>query len=172
VYATHVDVGQHVVKYNCVCFLLHAVFLFGLHSSIKIEAVCFSETSVDFHFITQCCIQEHFQLLFFLFWKKIGLWHYHAVCMSGYSPPPKSTFECLNQSMYNMASVPNSTSYIINPSHQSVYLYVYTLIVARQRLSKYVPATTKNCWRLHFLFGPCPSKESRRLVLPKTYCYY
>jgi hypothetical protein len=32
---------------------------------------------------------------------------------------------------------------------------VYPLIVARQLLGKYVPASTKNYWRRRFLRGPC-----------------
>jgi hypothetical protein len=40
--------------------------------------------------------------------------------------------------------------------------------VARERLGKYVPGATKNCWRRRFQCGPCRIKESRRLVLPKT----
>jgi hypothetical protein len=35
-----------------------------------------------------------------------------------------------------------STAYFINPSHQSVCLYVYPPIVSRQRLGKHVPAAT------------------------------
>jgi uncharacterized protein (DUF486 family) len=38
--------------------------------------------------------------------------------------------------MYNMPPGAISTVYFINPSHQSVCLYVYPLIVARQRLGK------------------------------------
>jgi hypothetical protein len=38
--------------------------------------------------------------------------------------------------MYIMAPEPISTAYFINPSHQSVCLYVYPLIVARQRLEQ------------------------------------
>jgi hypothetical protein len=41
--------------------------------------------------------------------------------------------------MYTVAPEPNSTAYSINPSHQSVCLYVYPHIVARQRLGKHVP---------------------------------
>jgi hypothetical protein len=98
-----------------------------------------------------------------------------------------------------------STAYFINPSQQSVCLYVYPLSflrngsvntfpwqsicakivelfeasfstrsvsyqrtlnrsvcvspnVARQRLGKQVPETTKNCWRRHFPYGPCLKK--------------
>jgi hypothetical protein len=35
-----------------------------------------------------------------------------------------------------------SAAYFINPSRQSVFLYVYPTIVARQRLGKNVSATT------------------------------
>jgi hypothetical protein len=41
--------------------------------------------------------------------------------------------------VYIMASEPISTAYFINPSHQSVCLYVYPPIVARQRLGRHVP---------------------------------
>jgi hypothetical protein len=41
--------------------------------------------------------------------------------------------------MYIMAPEPISTAYFINPSHQSVCLYVYSPIVARQRLGKTLP---------------------------------
>jgi hypothetical protein len=41
-----------------------------------------------------------------------------------------------------MAPEPISTAYFINPSHQSVCLYVYPPIVARQRLGKNVTAAT------------------------------
>jgi hypothetical protein len=34
-------------------------------------------------------------------------------------------------------------------------LSVYPPTVARQRLGKFVPAATKNCWRRYFLCGPC-----------------
>jgi hypothetical protein len=44
--------------------------------------------------------------------------------------------------MYIMAPEPVSTAYYINPSHQSVCIYVYPLIVARQRLGKKVTAAT------------------------------
>jgi hypothetical protein len=56
-----------------------------------------------------------------------------------------------------IAPEPISTAYFINPSHQSVCLYVYHHIVARQRLGKHVLAPTQNCWR--------------RLVPPRSSCY-
>jgi hypothetical protein len=42
--------------------------------------------------------------------------------------------------MYIMAPELISTTYFINPSHQSVCLYVYPSTVARQWLGKHVPA--------------------------------
>jgi hypothetical protein len=44
--------------------------------------------------------------------------------------------------MYIMASEPISVAYLINPSHQSVCMYVYPSIVARQELGKHVLAVT------------------------------
>jgi hypothetical protein len=38
--------------------------------------------------------------------------------------------------MYIMAPEPTSMAYFINPSHQSVCLYVYTPTVARQQFGK------------------------------------
>jgi hypothetical protein len=44
--------------------------------------------------------------------------------------------------MYIMSPEHISTAYFINPSHQSVYLYVYPPVVAKQRLGKNVTAAT------------------------------
>jgi hypothetical protein len=57
------------------------------------------------------------------------------------------TFECLNPifiklGMCIMAPEPISAAYFINPSHQSLCLYVYPPIVARQRLGKNDTAVT------------------------------
>jgi hypothetical protein len=41
-----------------------------------------------------------------------------------------------------MTPEPISTVYVTNPSHQSLSLYVYPPIVARQRFGKHVPAAT------------------------------
>jgi hypothetical protein len=81
--------------------------------------------------------------------------------------------------MYIMAPEPISTAYFINPCHQSVCLYVYLFIVARQRLGKNVSAATNTrrynrriVGRVVFCADRVLSKESRRLVLPRTYCYF
>jgi hypothetical protein len=44
--------------------------------------------------------------------------------------------------MYIMAPELFSMTYIINPFHHSVYLYVYPLIVAKQQLCKNVTEAT------------------------------
>jgi hypothetical protein len=44
--------------------------------------------------------------------------------------------------MYIMAPEPISTAYFINPSHQSMCLYVYPPVIARQWLDKNVAAAT------------------------------
>jgi hypothetical protein len=44
--------------------------------------------------------------------------------------------------MYIMAPEAVSTAYFINPSHQSVYLYLYPPLVARQTLGKNIIAAT------------------------------
>jgi hypothetical protein len=73
-----------------------------------------------------------------LFWKiKIDLWDHHAVCVSVY--PLLINFWMLEPifmkpSTYIMPPEPISTAYFINPSHQSVCLYVCPPTVATQRL--------------------------------------
>jgi hypothetical protein len=80
--------------------------------------------------------------------------------------------------MYIMASEPISTAYFINPSHQSLFLYVSPAVVAGQRVGENVTAamnthaTTKNCWMRIFCAVRIISKESRRKVLPRTSCLY
>jgi hypothetical protein len=44
--------------------------------------------------------------------------------------------------MYITALGPISTTYLINPSHQSACLYVHPLIVAMKRLGKNIPEAT------------------------------
>jgi hypothetical protein len=51
-------------------------------------------------------------------------------------------FMKLGMYMYIMAPEPISMAYFIDPSHQSVCLYIYPSIVARQWLSKNVTAAT------------------------------
>jgi hypothetical protein len=44
--------------------------------------------------------------------------------------------------MYIMTPEPIAKAYIINPSHQSLCVYVYPSILARQRLGKNITAAT------------------------------
>jgi hypothetical protein len=54
--------------------------------------------------------------------------------------------------MYIMAPEPISTVCFTNPSYQPVSLYVYSPIVARQRLGKHVP-TIKNTRNNRIIVG-------------------
>jgi hypothetical protein len=58
--------------------------------------------------------------------------------------------------MYIVASEPIWTAYFLNPSHQSVCLYVYFPVVSRQRLCKHVPAATN-------------TRNNRRIVGPVVF---
>jgi hypothetical protein len=62
--------------------------------------------------------------------------------------------------MFIMAPEPISTAYFINPSHQSVCLYVYPVIVARQRLGKKVTAATNTHTTIEGLFEATFSMRS------------
>jgi hypothetical protein len=74
-----------------------------------------------------------------------------------------------------MASEPILTVYFINPSHQSVCLYVYPLIVAGQMISKHVTTATntrnnrRTVGRIIFYTVSVLSKEGRRLVLSELF---
>jgi hypothetical protein len=76
-----------------------------------------------------------------------------------------------------MAPEPISTAFFINPSHKSVCLYLYPLIVARQRLGKKLPQQ-RIYTQQRIVVGVVSyavrvvSGESRRLVLPRTNCLY
>jgi hypothetical protein len=74
--------------------------------------------------------------------------------------------------MYIMTHEPISTAYSINLSHQSVCLYVYPLIVAKQRLGKKVTAannthsTTEELFDTSFFIRSVTYQKSRPLLLP------
>jgi hypothetical protein len=59
---------------------------------------------------------------------------------------------------YIMAPEPISTAYFINPSHQSVCLYVYSLNVARQWLSKNVTVAMNTHATIKELLDACHIK--------------
>jgi hypothetical protein len=76
-----------------------------------------------------------------------------------------------------LALEPISTAYLINPSYQSVCLYVYPSTVARQWLGKNVSAamntnvnTRRIVGRVVFYAVRVVSTESRGLVLPRPFC--
>jgi hypothetical protein len=58
-----------------------------------------------------------------------------CLCVVWIPPPPPPALECLKLGMYTMAPKHTSTAYFINPSHQSVCLYI-TPIVARRQLGE------------------------------------
>jgi hypothetical protein len=78
--------------------------------------------------------------------------------------------------MHIMAPEPITKAYFINPSHQSLCLYVYPTFVARQRLGKQFPTATntfsdrRNVGRVIFYADRVLWKESRWLVLPWSSC--
>jgi hypothetical protein len=73
-----------------------------------------------------------------------------------------------------MAPEPMSIAYIINPSHLSLCLYVYTTTVARQRLGKNViasastHATIEDLLDACFLCCPCRI-EGKYAILPRDF---
>jgi hypothetical protein len=67
------------------------------------------------------------------------------LCVYEFLSPPPHNFWILEEikmkfGMYIVASEPMKAAYLINPSRQSVCLYVYPSIVARQRLGTNVTA--------------------------------
>jgi hypothetical protein len=82
-----------------------------------------------------------FSLLSLFKRMKVGLCDLHSVCISPlinfWTPGP--IFMKLRT--FIMASEPVSTANFLNPSHQSVCLYVYPPLLARQRLGKNVTVT-------------------------------
>jgi hypothetical protein len=65
---------------------------------------------------------------------------------------------------YFMEPEPISTAYIMNPSHHSVGLYVYTISLLGNGSVKTLPQKRtdmqqyKTCWTYRFLRGPCRTK--------------
>jgi hypothetical protein len=77
-----------------------------------------------------------------------------------------STFECLNQSLWNLARISRQLS---TPQIQPISICVCVWIphiVARQRHGKNVTEATRNrkkCWRRRFLCGPCRYKGKQTI---------
>jgi hypothetical protein len=74
--------------------------------------------------------------------------------------------------MYVMAHEHSSIVYFMNPSHQSVCLYMYPRIVARQRLGKNFTAETNKNTTIGELLDVSFSVRfvRKQLVLPRTSC--
>jgi hypothetical protein len=94
-------------------------------SSAILQRNAFIEVSWNLHFL---------RLVYFTYFAKIniGLRDHHAVCVSVNFRMCEPVFK--KPGMYIIAHEPISTACSINPSHQSMCLYVYSPIVARQRL--------------------------------------
>jgi hypothetical protein len=120
---------------------------------------------------TFCLIIPTHSLLFLVYFR-------YSVCVSVYSLYQLWTPEpiCMKLGIYIMAPEPISTAYLLNPSCQSVCLYVYPFIVARQRLGGNVTAATNTrsnrriVGRVVFSAVHVVWRESRRLLLPITSC--
>jgi hypothetical protein len=106
-------------------------------------------------------------------WMKEGLWDHLAV----YVFPLPSIFECPNQSLWNF--VYHGTwahlNGVLHTSLSPVCVYVYTAIIAKQRLGRHVPvaANTRNNRRIVGVVVFCTvrvvSKKGRRFVLKNWY---
>jgi hypothetical protein len=95
-----------------------------------------------------------FLLAYFPYFEKIkvGLWNLHPVCVShpiNYWMPEPIFMKC---GMYIIALELRSTACFLNPSNLSMCLYMYPIIVARQRQRIHVQRT--KCYRRCFLCGP------------------
>jgi hypothetical protein len=73
--------------------------------------------------------------------------------------------------MYIMTSEPVSTAYFMNLSHESVFLYAYPPVIARQRHGKHVPVAKKNCWKPHFLCCECRTKGKQAIHSSKNFMF-
>jgi hypothetical protein len=121
-------------------------------------------------------VWNHGFLAYFSYFEKIkvGLCNLHPVCLCicvslNQLLNPEPFFMKLG--MHIMEPETISTSYFINPSHHSVYLYVYSPpIVVRQRLGEYVPVATNNCWRHRFRCGPCRVRGKYGITFSRISC--
>jgi hypothetical protein len=106
---------------------------------------------------------------FVAYFPQVGLCDSHAVIVSVYPPinfwMPEPIIMKLG--MYITAPEPISKAYFINSSHQSVCLYVYPSLVARQWIGKNVNAEMNTHSKIEeqltrrFLCGPCRIKGER-----------
>jgi hypothetical protein len=95
------------------------------------------------------------------------------LCIRVFAYPPYQLLSAGNLVMYITTRKPISTAFFMNPSHQSVCLYVHLPIVATQWLDENVPVATNTQAireRVVFYAVRVLSKETRRLVLHRTSC--
>jgi hypothetical protein len=106
-------------------------------------------------------------------------WNHHAPCVSVNPPyqiwmpePNLRVLEC----NYIMTPEHISTVYFINPSHESVCLYVYLLSLLGNGSVKTLPrrrmhTNKKIVGRVVFYEIRVATKESGLIILPRTSCY-
>jgi hypothetical protein len=117
-----------------------------------------------------------FFLAYFPYFKKTRKYAYAISLLSVNHFP--SILEWMDPSLWNLVCI----SRHLSPSQRrtswfppiSLFLYVYPPFVARQHLGKNVTARTNIHAKIEqlvgasFLYGPCLTKRSRRLILPRT----
>jgi hypothetical protein len=167
-----------------------------LHIVKKFPAVMEPKGSSDWCFNHLQYKLSIFHLLAgFPYFEKInlGLWKHHAACMS--VNPPLSTFECLNQSLWNLVCLSwhlSSSNSILHKYLPSVCVFVCVsllplldkgsvqripLFIARQRLSKHVTMemniskNIKNVGRIILHMVCVSSKECLWVSVSPCCCY-
>jgi hypothetical protein len=121
-----------------------------------------------------------FSIFIVLILKKkmeVGLCDLHAVCIS-----PAANFRIpepifMKLGTYIMAAEPISTAYFINSSHQPVSVCVSRILLGNGSAKKrnggneYTRNNRRIVGRVVFSAVHVVSKESRRLILPRTFCF-
>jgi hypothetical protein len=150
-------------------------------SALKTDVICSSAKAVNFHPAARCYVpeavtlpREHIFQHTSLFWKsRIRLMRSPrclCVCVSRRYQLSMG----VNQSLYNLVCITLRWAHVNGILHKyltSVSLPVFSPIVASQRLDTNIPAVTNTHVTIE-LCSPCHIKESKRLVLPITSCYY
>jgi hypothetical protein len=97
---------------------------------------------------------------------KIGSCNLHAVCVSVYPPINFRMAEpiFMKLGIYMMAPEPITMAYFMKISHQSVCLYVYLPVVARQWLGKNHPVIVKQQLGKNVTTANEYAHNSRRIV--------
>jgi hypothetical protein len=84
-----------------------------------------------------------------------------------------STCECLKLFMYKyvMAPEPISKAYFINPSHQSVCLYVHPPLVCRQQLCRNPPIGARQRLGNYVIAATNTHATTEKLFVGRLVCY-